>query len=210
MTHLRTVDLRAEAVTEVSRLMQTRARLRDGDGRALAQLEGEAPWIALARRTGRRRSRGDRVHLVWRVAFEDQSGCLVESRLVPVAIDVARIPGKANRRKWILALLQDTDADFRARVDAASEDWRASVVRIARAFTSARIRRERAIAGRAPAIGGAPSQPGLFDRRGERSHLANAEAAAASEQVVAERLRAILALGTITSQRARLLLVLAP
>jgi hypothetical protein len=210
MNEVRTVDLRAEAIAEVSRLAKARAGLRDGDHRALVQLDGDATWIALARRTTRRRSLGRRVCLVWRVAFEDASGRLIESRLVPVVIELASVPGTAQRRAWIVALLRHVDADIRARVDAASGDWREAAARVAGAFTSARLCREHAIAGRPPGTSGSASQPGLFDRRAERSHLAQAATIAASAQAAAERLQTIGALATIVPQPARLLLVLVP
>ena len=67
------VDLRTEAAAEVRRLTRARALIRDGDERALAQLEGDTTWIALPRRSRLRRSLGRRVCLVWRAAFEDAS-----------------------------------------------------------------------------------------------------------------------------------------
>ena len=205
-----TVDLRAEAAAEVSRLANARALLRDGDERTLLQLEGDATWIALPRRTRRRRSLGRRVCLVWRVAFEDASGCLIESRLVPVAVEVLRLPGKSGRRGWIRSLLRDADGLVRARVEPECEEWRAAVSRVVSAFTSARLARERDIAGQPPAAGPAASQPGLFDRREERSRQANAAGVAQSEHAALERLRTIARGGTLVLRPAQLLLVLAP
>ena len=105
MRDLTIVDLRAEANAEVGRLAMARACVRDDDHRALVQLEGHAAWIAWVRRTARRRRLGRPVWLVWRVAFEDLSGRVVESRLVPVVVDVARLPAKAQRREWIIVRL---------------------------------------------------------------------------------------------------------
>lgn len=207
---MRTVDLRAEAAAEVCRLASARALLRDGDERALVQLEGDAIWIALARRTARRRSLGRRVCLIWRVAFEDASGRLVESCLVPVVIEMTSVPEKAQRYAWVMALLRHMDADIRARVEAASGDWREATARMAGAFTSARLRREHAIAWRPSRTLLSASQPGLFDRRAERSHQDRAATITASEQASAERLRTIGALVPIAPQPARLLLVLVP
>ena len=205
-----TVDLRAEAAAEVRRLASARAQRRDGDERALLQLEGDTTWIAMPRRARLRRSLGRRVCLVWRVAFEDASGRLVDSRLVPVAIEVSRLPGKADAREWIRSLLRHADGLVRARVEAECEEWRAAVTRGASAFTSARLCRERGIAGQLSTSGTAPSQPGLFDRRIERSRQARAAAVADSEQAAVERLRTIAAGETIVLQPARLLLVLVP
>ena len=210
MNDVRTVDLGAEAAAEVRRLASARALLRDGDERALVQLEGDATWIAMPRRARLRRSLGRRVCLVWRVAFEDASGRLVESRVVPVLIEVPRMPGKAERRAWIRSLLRHADGLVRARVEAECEEWRVAVTRVASAFTLARLRRQRDIAGQPSSSRGVASQPGLFDRRAERSRQAHAAAVAESEQAAVERLRAINGVGTIALQPARLLLVLVP
>ena len=211
MNDVRTVDLRAEAAAEVRRLASARALLRDGDERALVQLEGDATWIAMPRRARLRRSLGRRVCLVWRVAFEDASGRLVESRVVPVLIEVPRMPGKAERRAWIRSLLRHADGLVRARVEAECEEWRVAVTRVASAFTSARLCRQRDIAGQSStSSSNVASQPGLFDRRAERSRQAHAAAVAESEQAAVERLRAINGVGTIALQPARLLLVLVP
>jgi hypothetical protein len=210
MNDVRTVDLRAEAAAEVRRLASARALLRDGDERALVQLEGDATWIAMPRRARLRRSLGRRVCLVWRVAFEDASGRLVESRVVPVLIEVPRMPGKAERRAWIRSTLRHADGLVRARVEAECEEWRVVVTRVASAFTSARLCRQRDIAGQPSTSSSVASQPGLFDRRAERSRQTHAAAVAESEQAAVERLRAINDVGTIALQPARLLLVLVP
>ena len=215
MNDVRTVDLRAEAAAEVRRLASARALLRDGDERALVQLEGDATWIAMPR-ARLRRSLGRRVCLVWRVAFEDASGRLVESRVVPVLIEVSPGVGRIlsdpapDRRAWILALLRHSDGLVRARVEAECEEWRVAVTRVASAFTSARLCRQRDIAGQPSSSRSVASQSGLFDRRAERSRQAHAAAVAESEQAAVERLRAINDVGTIALQPARLLLVLVP
>lgn len=216
MNDVRTVDLRAEAAAEVRRLASARALLRDGDERALVQLEGDATWIAMPRRARLRRSLGRRVCLVWRVAFEDASGRLVESRVVAVLIEVSPGVGRVlsdpapDRRAWILALLRHSDGLVRARVEAECEEWRVAVTRVASAFTSARLCRQREIAGQPSSSRSVASQPGLFDRRAERSRQAHEAAVAESEQAAVERLRAINGVGTIALQPARLLLVLVP
>ena len=210
MHDVRTPDLRAEAAAEVRRLASARALLRDGDERALVQLEGDATWIAMPRRARLRRSLGRRVCLVWRVAFEDASGRLVESRVVPVLIEVPRMPGKAERRAWIRSTLRHADGLVRARVEAECEEWRVAVTRVASAFTSARLCRQREIAGQPSSSRSVASQSGLFDRRAERSRQTHAAAVAESEQAAVERLRAINDVGTIALQPARLLLVLVP
>jgi hypothetical protein len=201
-----TVDLRAEAKAEVQRLTSARALLRGGDEHALASLEGGATWIAMSQRPGLRRALRGRVCLVWRAAFEDSSGRLVASKLVPVLVEVRRGAGRRSG-SWIRTVLQQSDGPLRARIEDECEAWRAEVMRVASAFSSARLRREREVAGQADR-GHFASQAGLFDRRAERSREARASAAAESDRVAADRLRAVLAAARIAPAPARLLLVL--
>jgi hypothetical protein len=200
------VDLRTEAIAEARRLAEGRALHRDGDERALASLEGDATWIAKPRRTSLKRSLGGRVCLLWRVAFEETSGRVVESKLVPVLVAV---PSSADRRSsvWMACLLQHADRHVRASVEAECAAWRATVVSTTRAFARARLRREREIAGR-PVRSLGDSQFGLFDRRAERTREAHESAAVEARQAAAVRLRAIRAAARIAPQPARLLLVL--
>jgi hypothetical protein len=207
---MNSVDLRTEAAAEVRRLASARALIRDGDERALMQLDGDAPWIAMPRRARLKRSLGRRVCLVWRVAFEDASGRLVESRLVPVVLEVTRVPGKAERRAWIRSLLRHSDGLVRARVEAACDEWRVAATRVASAFATARLAREREIAGQPSTSSRVAPQPGLFDRRAERSRQAHTTAVADAEQAAVERRRAVAAYAAIAAQPARLMLVLVP
>ena len=207
------VDLRAEAAVEARRLASARALLRDGDERASVQLEGDATWLALPRRASLKRTLGGRMCLVWRVAFEDASGRLVESKVVPVIIEVRQVHGGSDRvgdrRGWIQSLLRHADGLIRDRIDADCGTWRAEVIRIAEAFSSARRRRALDVAGPADE-GHGLSQPGLFDRRAERSREAHASAVAEAGRVAAERGHGIGASAEIALGPARLLLVIAP
>jgi hypothetical protein len=212
VTTTTTVDLRDEAAAEVRRLANARALLRDGDQRAALLLEGDAGWLALPRRARLQRRLGGRLCLVWRVAFEDASGRLVESTLVPVIVEVRGTGGLGrarDRRVWIQSLLQDADVLIHARVDAACDAWQAEVVRVADAFSSARRRRAadtRDAADQRHLV----LQPGLFDRRAERSREAHASAVAETGRLAADRERAIATSAEIMRRPARLLLVIAP
>ena len=210
-----TVDLRAEAAAEVRRLERARAVVRDGDEHALARLEGDTTWIAMPRRGRLRRALGRRVCLVWRVAFEGASGGAAESRLVPVLVEISHRVGRVlldpapTRLEWIRSLLEQTDGLVRARVEAECDEWAVEVARVADAFTTARLARGRMI-DRPQSRFSILSQPGLFDRRAERSVQARAAETAESEQAALERLRTIAAAGAIARLPARLLLVLVP
>jgi hypothetical protein len=196
------VDLRAEAAAEARRLTAARGWLRDGDERVLLLLESGGAWIASPRRARLRRALGGRVCLIWRVSFEDASGRGVESRLVPVLIESA-----ADVRR----ILADaaSDALIRTRIEIDSRLWRDEAVRVADAFATARLSREREIEER-PLPAHAPCQPGLFDRRAGRSREATAAALAAAQQAMLARRHAADGAAAIALRPARLLLVLVP
>ena len=196
------VDLRLEAEDEARRVGCARALIQSGGSESLVQLEGEAAWIAFARRPVIRRALAGRMCLVWRVAFEDRSGRLVEARLVPVFAHLAR-------RKQMRSLLRDAEEGIRARVEAASDKWAESATQAARAFAEARRAREEAIA-RLPQRPHGPSQTGLFDRRTERAQQAQAAIDNEADEAAVERERSLNDRLVIVRRPARLLLVLVP
>jgi hypothetical protein len=204
------VDLRAEATAEARRLAAARAFTVEGDARTLAQVEGDATWIAIARRNGIRWALGSRLLLVWRAAFEDAGGAIVESRLVPVVVELSRPVSRRQRRQWIEAIVRELEPQMRAQLEAAASDWRQAVESVVASFASARTSRERAIAVRPSAAGADAFQPGLFDRRAERARLRLRAAAADSEAASAARLAALIRASAISPRAPELLLVLAP
>jgi hypothetical protein len=202
-------DLRSEAAAEVRRLTASRTLAGDADQRALGQLEGDGPWMASARRRHRRRFLKQMV-LIWRVAYEDASGSLVESCLVPVVIELSAVPVRSRRRAWATALVRDVDAEIRARIEAASTTWRQAVDGSLRSFVATRIARERAIAARAMETGNRAFQPGLFDRRVERMRGLHAAAVADADKAAADRLAGIEQRAAAAPGSPRLLLALLP
>lgn len=209
MTVIR-VDLRAEAAAEARRLTGARVSLRDGDEHALGQLEADGPWIATTRGARRRRALGRRVLLVWRLALEDPFGRVIESRLVPVVIELSAVPSKARRFTWIRALLRHVDADARSCIELSCGEWKEAVVRTAQAFASVRMSRERGIASRWSQPAGHAFQPGLFDRRAERARESHAAATADADRASADRRAALAQSAEIAPRPAQLLLVLVP
>jgi len=216
------VDLRAEAAAEVRRLTSARAFARDGDEGAVAQLEGDGAWITRARRPALRRFLGRRLMLIWRVTYEDACGGRVESRLIPVVIDLSAAPGPwndgarafqasvgtARKASWLTTLLREVDSEVRARIDVDGREWQETVERVVRSFTTARILRERAIAVWLARTDGKAFQPGLFDRRAERAQRLQAAANAESDRITADRLAASERFAAAARRPARLLLVL--
>jgi hypothetical protein len=196
------VDLRVEAAAEARRLAAAREWLRDGDQRALLLLEGSGAWVAFPRRASLRRLLGADACLLWRLSLEDSSGRSVESRLVAVLIETT-----ADVRRLVAD--PATEAFIRARIETDSSVWTREAMRVAGAFATARASREREIEER-PLPADPPSQPGLFDRRAERSRQADAAALAAGQQGMLERRRAAREATAIALRPARLLLVLVP
>jgi len=196
------MDLRVEAEDEARRVGAARALIQSGDSESLVQLEGQAAWIAFARRPVIRRALAGRMCLVWRIAFEDRSGRLVEARLVPVLAHVAR----GNQ---VRSLLRDAEDGIRARVEAACDEWAESATQAACAFAEARRARDDAIA-RLPQPPHGPSQPGLFDRRTERAQQAQAAINNKADEAALERVRSLSDGLAIVRRPARLLLVLVP
>src|SRR5712691_3122050 len=218
------VDLRAEAAAEVRRLTSARAFARDGDERAVAKQEGDGAWITRARRPALRRLLGRRLMLIWRVTYEDACGGRVESRLIPVVIDLSAAPGPwndgarafqasvgtARKASWLTTLLREVDSEVRARIDADGREWQETFERVVRSFTTARVLRERAIAVWLARTDGKAFQPGLFDRRAERAQRLQAAANAESDRITADRLAASERFAAAARRPAQLLLVLVP
>jgi len=206
--NLKAVDLRADAIAEAERLKRVRALMVQGDEMELARLEGDGTWIARCRKTRVRRRLSGRLCLVWCVVFEDPSGRVVESMLVPMLIDL-RGAAKPRSREWVESFLQQAEDALRARVEVECKEWRGRVMQLATACSSLRVNRQRAIAVR-PDRSRRDSQPGLFDRRAEREQQTHSVAAAEAERAAAQRLEAILEAAQIALRPARLLLVLLP
>jgi len=206
--NLKTVDLWADAIAEAERLKRARALMVQGDEMELARLEGDGTWIARCRKTRVRRKLSGRMCLIWRVVFEDPSGGVVESMLMPMLIDV-RGAAKARSREWVESFLRQAEDVLRARVDVECREWRTRVIQLATACSSRRANRQLAIAGRSDRSR-RDSQPGLFDRRAERERQTFAVAAAETERAAAQRLEAILEAAQVALRPARLLLVLLP
>ena len=159
-----------EAEVEARQLVFARALTHSDDDDALARAEGDGPWIIRARRSALRAALGHRVLLVWRISYEDACGRLVESVGVPTFVELTRSPGILHRGS-IEDLLRRIDRDVNSRLRAAAAPLRETIERTNGAFISMRLTRERAIAARRATTVSADFQPGLFDRRAERSHL---------------------------------------
>jgi hypothetical protein len=191
------VDLAEEAAAEVERLTKARG-LTAGAGPFLP----DQPLVGIARRSAVRRILGGRVLLLWRLAFEDSGGRLVESALVAVTIELSGARVDVRHAGW-------SHASLPAIVYDTCGAWRASVQDTVYRFTARRMARERAI-GAARGASTDAFQAGLFDRRAERSHVAHSKSAAALAEQIAARMKTVVSAGTISLRAPELLLVLIP
>jgi hypothetical protein len=201
---MKIVDLGALAVAEAQRLASARALRRRGDSGAVAQLEGDAAWIAFTDRSCTRAALRRRMCLVWRITLEDGSGRPIESRLVSALVGLP--PG--GTRQLIRSLILNLEATVRPAIEAAADEWAAAAVGIAAAFNDARTQREQEIGARSQSL--PPSQAGLFDRRSERALKAQAAARDEAERSLRDRAPAAAAGEVVVRRPARLLLVLVP
>ena len=191
------VDLGAAAHDEARRLTGARALLN-----ASRPFVADGPLVAIARRHRLRTALRRRILLVYRCACEDAAGRLVHSRLVAVRIALRGRGPDLARAPW-------TDPAVLARIDEDCRDWRETALRVTREFTLARRLRERAIAANHSA-GPLSFQPGLFDRRAHRAHVAHEQREADLAAQFAVRLAAVEAAGTLTLRAPDLVLVLIP
>jgi hypothetical protein len=191
------VDLGTAAHDEARRLTGARALVN-----ASRPFVADGPLVGIARRHRLRTALRVRILLIYRCAYEDAAGRLVHSRLVAVTMAFREHGPDLGRSHW-------TDSAVLARIDEDCRDWRETAQRVTREFTLARRLRERAMAANDSAI--PPSfQPGLFDRRAHRAHVAHEQRAADLAAQLAVRLAGVEAAGTLTFRAPELLLVLIP
>lgn len=197
--------LTLEAVAEAGRLANARAVPERGG----ALMMMRPPWLMRARhRLTRARLRG-RLLLIFQSALEDNSGRVVDSTLVSMAVTTARLPSGLSSLDSIRRCLPPIEEELTRHVETASSDWRAFSEQLNGAFTSIRLQREHAIGGALAARTAPGLQPGLFDRRAQ---MASDVGASANQEDLLEQTRRIARLeGAATlSFRTRLLLILGP
>ena len=130
---------------------------------------------------------------------EDGCGRIVAEHLTPLVSPLD-----------LTELLQRLDAVPLVDIDSALRDWQARSMRVHHAFWARRLAREQAI-GRALVDGDADIfQPGLFDRRAERAHMAVAHDHAQLRKDVSRRIVLIETAANATIRSSRPLLILLP
>lgn len=187
--------------------MCTRNLTRARDDRELASLRSDGAWILRACTPRIRRRLGSRIILVWRIAYEDGSGRILESVLLPLAIEGAPVPRNRRSRQLLIAALEGATCE---RTEAAIAIWREAADGALQALTAARMAREQAISTSIQRRDLASYQPGLFDRRAERQQSGAAAAARNIDQGLAERFESARHFATARRRTSQLMLAVAP
>ena len=206
--NITTVDLKSDAVVEVRRLACARAIEASGRGRPWTGADRDGALVSYARRGRLRQALAGRVLTIWRIAYEDACGRRIESRLVPLLVDV-RGQSRPRRRAPVRDLLRQIEARLRSLVDQIEPRWRADATTIAAAFASARVARERAVAAR-PRDQRLLFQPGLFDRRSERARQLEIDGGREADRQAQARASAATNSASLSPRGGELLLVLTP
>ena len=136
-------SLKAEGEAEAARLAHTR-RLLGGNAAASAViLPANDMWLTFARTRTTRIGLGKRVLFLFRAVCEDGCGRLLESALVPVAVDW---PDDSSTRAALGDFVTRAAPAALAQARTAISIWRTHATLAARHILDARVVRERAIA----------------------------------------------------------------
>jgi hypothetical protein len=113
--------------------------------------------------------------VVLQSTFEDSCGRLVAAHLTPLMVRAGVGIARRQAREIVAAVIRSIETLAPQNGDTAWVPWRVETTRVHRGFWTARRAREHAIATAVATTGDDAFQPGLFDRRAERRHLAQAE-----------------------------------
>jgi hypothetical protein len=204
-----TATLGTEAASEATRIAAARALADARDEDAAAQLEGDRPWVTIARGRKLRGRLGHRIVCLWRIALADASGVIVESDLFAVVAQFDRL--RSPRRRRVLSqVVCALEARIQVELAGAIAEWQRTAAQSIRAFSSAHTERRRAVAAEQANMPQPHFQPGLFDRRAERAWNEGAGQAADTNADAAESLEASLSRAAFSPRPPQLLLVLVP
>jgi superfamily II DNA or RNA helicase len=185
-------SLAADGVAEAKRNASARVYSAPGDERALARAETLGPLTTRARRWETRARLAGRVCFVWRLVAESPSGRHVGSSILASVAD---------------AWTPDTERRAGEAVAIAAQSWQRAIASGHQQVLKRRLAREEGT--NTPPLRAA-FQPGLFERRAERSRMAAAVSDRTAEQDRAERITAIKRALPLSFPPPQLLLVLMP
>jgi superfamily II DNA or RNA helicase len=182
-----------EAGLEATRTAAARRFMRAGDANATAEAQSVGPLIATTRHNRTRVTLAGRALLIWLIVAEDGAGRHVGSTIVA---------GLADEWKAF------SQPDVRRVIEQAAQPWRRRLGDLHEAFFAMCLARERRIgpAGDTTLV----SQPGLFDRRSERTRLASAIARESDARNRQERIAVLERARSVSFLPPQLILVLTP
>lgn len=196
------------AVAEAERLRVARAFTSPGAESIESSIAIDSPWIAVA--TDLRHVRtaiGNNAALIYRTSLETAYGRCLASRLVAVLIGGTR---RVRTHRDMKGVANDLAQAIAGRVDSDSAAWKDSARGTVTAFLDARLARERSIAADLEHTCGGSLQPGLFDRRAERTHELEQTVLADARREAAERIAVLEQSTPAATVRHRLLLAVLP
>lgn len=202
-----TLELRREAAIEHARLVGARALV--GADRGPHESEA-ATLVTLSRRSATRSALASRILVLTQRVIDDSCGRRVASHLTPVMVDLPRRLLRKEATIGIGQILRDLGRLEPEAGDPALSRWTTDTVRAHGDFWATRLRREAAMARTAAAAPDQSFQPGLFDRRANRDHLAVTELRAEVAGSLAQRLAAVERGATIEPPAEWTVLVLVP
>jgi hypothetical protein len=217
-----TVDLRADATSEVRRLTALRAITRSDAGPPVQREQqvhgcrggrsdadaGAGPLISRTR-GARRRALGGRILFIWQVGCEDSAGRGSTAATVAMLVRLEADRRGSDTRRGIRHFVDAIDSQLPDAIDRVLQRSQRNIVEFGCAHAHARLARERAIAVQLPRSTTALAyQAGLFDQRSERAHRLRAAEGQAFEELSRARILAAASAAAIAPSRPRLLLVL--
>jgi superfamily II DNA or RNA helicase len=185
--------LAREAEIEASRTSQARRFTRAGDAHAVEQAQAVGPLIGTTRHWRTRVALAGRALVIWLVVAEDGAGRHVGSTMVAGLTD--------NWKDF-------SQTDVLRVIEQAAQGWRQSLADLHEAFFTTCLARERDIV--PEPVTTLVSQPGLFDRRSERTRVTSAVVRELDAQRRQERIAALERARSISFLPPQLILVLTP
>jgi superfamily II DNA or RNA helicase len=195
-------DLKRLALDECVRIAIGRLAAR---GRLSGRTWASGSIVAFARRASTRALLASGVLVVLEAAAVDADGRHIASRLQALLVRFTRPLIRREALEMVPALARWLEDEHVSRDD---EEWLSSCVGAHQSFWSARLAREQAMAQNATGRGA--FQPGLFDRRAERTELADRIRTERRSDATADIIRAVERASVIDLRSARVALVLVP
>jgi hypothetical protein len=179
----------------------------DARGGHVAAVASDGPLIVRSARARLRSALGSKALFLWQLAWEDQAGRTLESRLVAVLVDgLPRYSRLADMKRAV----RDVAEHLAHSIESIGKEWLDNAASAIRALAETRLARERAILVCSDAAPVDQFQPGLFDRRAERDRRLARDQADALQHQLADRITTIERAATVVRRPPALLFVVLP